>query len=115
MHALTEMVRHLRNGTGKNGLVLANGGNLTYQHVVCLSKNPPQQHKSYPERNPLPEYITDIPTPPIESNPEGPAVIEVSCGRLHYFIDHLAHNFARRIQSNSTEMEHLSEVILSAG
>jgi hypothetical protein len=77
MHALTDMVRHLRNGNDKTGLILANGGVVTYQHVVCLSKTAPSRNKSYPEKNPLPEYVTDIPVPQIETSPEGPAIIEV--------------------------------------
>jgi hypothetical protein len=77
MHALTEMVRHLRNGKSKNGLILANGGVVTYQHVVCLSKMPPSHNKPYPSKNPLPEFTTDVNVPTIETKPEGRAVIEV--------------------------------------
>jgi hypothetical protein len=115
MHALTEMVRYLRNRPGQHGLILANGGVLTYQHVVCLSKSPPPRHQSYPERNPLPEYITEVPTPRIESNPEGPAVIEVSCVIIQDCITPLAEYLARRTQLNSIEMDHLSGDILLAG
>ena len=75
MHAFTEMTRQLRKGKGRNGMVLANGGVATYQSVVCLSSQP-RKSGSYPEKNPLPEYITDIPVPEIDDSAEGEAVIE---------------------------------------
>jgi hypothetical protein len=71
------MTRQLRAKKGKNGLILANGGVLSYQHVICLSSQP--RKGGYPDRNPLPEVITDIPVPEIEGKPEGEAIIEVSC------------------------------------
>jgi len=76
MHALTEMARQLRAGKGRNGLILANGGVLSYQHVICLSTHPRKDGSSYPSANPLPETITDIPVPSIEDKPEGYATIE---------------------------------------
>ncbi|KAF2498353.1 hypothetical protein BU16DRAFT_481187 [Lophium mytilinum] len=76
MHALTEMVRQLRRGDKKNGLVLANGGVLGYQHVVCLSSQPRKNGSAYPGKNPLPELLSDLPVPPIEEHPEGEATIE---------------------------------------
>jgi hypothetical protein len=57
MHALTEMTRQLRSKKEKKiatGLILANGGVLTYQHVVCLSSSPRRDGSSYPSANPLP-------------------------------------------------------------
>lgn len=72
------MVRKLRTGPATNGLILANGGVLTYQHVVCLSSKPRRSSSSYPDRNPLPEVITDVPVPPIAAQAEGEATIEVS-------------------------------------
>lgn len=77
--ALTEMVRVLRKGEGKRGLVLANGGMLTYQYAVCLSSQP--RTSPYPDRNPLPERLDDEPVPAIATTPEGEAVIEVSRSR----------------------------------
>ncbi|EEP76475.1 conserved hypothetical protein [Uncinocarpus reesii 1704] len=78
MHAITAMVRRLRESTGRrcNGLVLANGGVLTYQHVVVLSSQPRKDGLSYPSKNPLPDVLTDEEVPVIESNPEGKAVVE---------------------------------------
>ncbi|RMZ90602.1 hypothetical protein DV736_g2164, partial [Chaetothyriales sp. CBS 134916] len=74
--AITEMTRVLRSGRGKNGLILANGGNLTYQFVICLSSQPRKDGAPYPKTNPLPETITNVPVPSIEENPEGEAIIE---------------------------------------
>ncbi|KAF2750654.1 acetyl-CoA acetyltransferas-like protein [Sporormia fimetaria CBS 119925] len=53
MHAFTELVRRLRKGDGKRGLVLCNGGVLSYQHVVILG-NEPRGDGGYPRENPLP-------------------------------------------------------------
>ena len=72
------MVRQLRNGNGLDGLILANGGVLTYQHALCLSSQPRTSGIPYPSRNPLPEIITDISIPPVDSLVKGKAIIEVS-------------------------------------
>jgi len=69
------MVRELRKGRNKNGLVLANGGIVTYEYVVCLSSSP--RNSPFPDRNPLPEYVTDEPIPSVDEKAEGEAVIEV--------------------------------------
>jgi Thiolase-like protein type 1 additional C-terminal domain len=60
MHALTAMVRELRKGTAKNGLVLCNGGVLSYQHVVVLSTSPRATGSPYPESNPLPKELPKL-------------------------------------------------------
>lgn len=78
MHALTEMVRQLRSGNGKVGCVLANGGVLSYQHVVCLSSAPRNPESVYPQTDPLPEKLTYNTCPTIAFQPEGEAEIEVS-------------------------------------
>ncbi|KAF2634654.1 acetyl-CoA acetyltransferas-like protein [Massarina eburnea CBS 473.64] len=77
MHALTEMTRAIRKGKGKKGLVLCNGGWLSYQYVVVLSKEPRVDGK-YPDSNPLPKEITDVPAPEIAVGEEaqGEVVIE---------------------------------------
>ncbi|TVY35547.1 hypothetical protein LSUB1_G005578 [Lachnellula subtilissima] len=78
MHALTEMVRQLRSGKGLTGLVLANGGIATYQHVVCLSSR--ARNSPYPPTNPLPEFLADepghAPVPAIDEKATGEATIE---------------------------------------
>lgn len=73
------MTRELRNGNGATGLILANGGVLTYQHAFCLSSRPSSLPTPYPSHNALPKYITidnsnSIPT--ISARAEGEAVIE---------------------------------------
>lgn len=69
------MTRQLRTKNAKTGLILANGSVLSYQHCIILSSQP--RKSAYPDRNPLPEVITDKPVPVIEGKPEGEAVIEV--------------------------------------
>ncbi|KAJ9608246.1 hypothetical protein H2200_007234 [Cladophialophora chaetospira] len=65
MHAITELTRQLRRGAGRNGLILANGGVMTYQHVLCLSTMRRRDGSPYPEKDVLPEYVTDIPVPKV--------------------------------------------------
>ncbi|KAK4541676.1 hypothetical protein LTR36_007820 [Oleoguttula mirabilis] len=76
MHAITEMVRQLRTGESKTGLVLANGGVFTYQNTLCLSSSPRSDGVPYPDRNPLPEIVTDVQVPIVEETAEGDATIE---------------------------------------
>ena len=78
LQALTAMVRKLRTGHGRNGLILANGGVLTYQHALCLSSIPRRDGSAYPNRDPLPSHLTDIPVPAVTAHAEGEAVVEVS-------------------------------------
>ncbi|ESZ91130.1 thiolase [Sclerotinia borealis F-4128] len=71
MHAVTEMSRQLRskrvqaskdkNEGAFNGLILANGGVLTYQHVICLSTQPRSDGKGYQDGNPCPSIVQSIP------------------------------------------------------
>ncbi|KAF2132888.1 acetyl-CoA acetyltransferase [Dothidotthia symphoricarpi CBS 119687] len=75
MHALTEMTRQLRDGKGRKGLVLCNGGVLSYQYVVILS-NEPRKRGEYPQENPLPSQITDVHVPEVMLEAEGEAVVE---------------------------------------
>ncbi|KAL2070312.1 hypothetical protein VTL71DRAFT_13338 [Oculimacula yallundae] len=72
--ALTEMVRKIRKGDAKKGLVLANGGMVTYQYVVCLSSQP--RGSPYPDLNPLPDLLEDEPVPEVDDKAEGEAIIE---------------------------------------
>lgn len=70
------MVRQLRKGNGQYGLVLANGGVITYQHAVCLSSLP--RRSAYPDLNPFPTLTADVSVPIVDAQAEGEAVIEVS-------------------------------------
>lgn len=72
------MVRELRKGISRHGLVLANGGLLTYQYAICLSSQPRDHRSPYPDRNSLPEVLTDLPVPPLDRQTEGQAIIEAS-------------------------------------
>jgi len=72
------MTRKLRAGNGTYGLVLANGGVLTYQHVICLSSKPRADNLPYPAQNPLPSILEHNSTPAIDETAEGEAIIEVS-------------------------------------
>ncbi|THW09161.1 hypothetical protein D6D24_08609 [Aureobasidium pullulans] len=76
MHAITIMARKLRAGSGTNGLVLANGGVLTYQHVICLSSRPRAENRPYPARNSLPSTLSNDLVPETEESAEGEAIIE---------------------------------------
>ena len=76
------MVRELRRGTSQNGLILANGGVITYQHVICLSSRPRRDGSPYPDEKPLPSYMTGTKVPTIVAQAEGEAVIEVSPSSL---------------------------------
>jgi hypothetical protein len=75
MHALTEMTRQLRAGKGKKGLVLCNGGVLSYQHVVVLGKEA-QKDRAYPLARPLPEVLDDVEVPAIAMQARSEAVVE---------------------------------------
>ena len=72
------MTRQLRKGNGKIGLVLANGGLVTYQAAICLSSSPRRDGLPYPDINPLPEIVADVQKPTVDEQAEGDAVIEVS-------------------------------------
>jgi hypothetical protein len=82
MHALTEMTRQLRQrkkntGVDSKGLVLANGGVLTYQHVVILSSSPREDNSTYPSINPLSVHLFKDLAPSLEEEAKGAAIIEV--------------------------------------
>ncbi len=91
--SLTAMVRELRKGNSQTGLILANGGVLTYQHVLCLSKQPRQDGSNYPLSNPLPRYITDFPIPSNTAHAEGEAIIEVRSPPLPFLYTRHTHQY----------------------
>ncbi|KAJ5112762.1 hypothetical protein N7532_000807 [Penicillium argentinense] len=83
------MVRQLRGGQQNNGLILANGGVLSYQHAICISKNPRRDGSQYPDSSVLKSQI-DMPIPPIDLEAEGKAEIEarsklITTSRLNGF------------------------------
>ena len=72
------MVRQLRQCENHhNGLILANGGVLTYQHALCLTNHPRRDGSPYPMKNPLPDQLEDVRVPAIAIAAEGEAIIEV--------------------------------------
>jgi acetyl-CoA acetyltransferase len=75
MHALTEMTRQLRSGKGKKGLVLCNGGVLSYQHVVVLGTA--SRSSGYPVEKVLPEILSDLKVPELAELAQGQCVVEV--------------------------------------
>jgi hypothetical protein len=84
MHALTEMTRQLRSTKNPKkkqpttGLILANGGVLTYQHAVCLSSHPRKHKDPYPQSDPLPAGPPPRDSAPtIQTEAQGLATIEV--------------------------------------
>ena len=56
--------------------MLANGGELTYQHAVILSSRPRSDGSPYPIASILPKILTDVFVPVVEERAEGEAVIE---------------------------------------
>lgn len=75
MHAVTEMTRQLRAGKGKKGLVLCNGGVLSYQYVVVLGTEP-RKEGAYPLVNPLPEILGVVEESELASEAAGEALVE---------------------------------------
>ena len=78
---------------------------MTYQYVVCLSSSP--RKGPYPDRNPLPDILNDVPAPPIDAQAEGEATIEVSL----VFVEREQADGGRHILLSSIEMELLYEGI----
>lgn len=106
------MVRHLRRGKDTNGLILANGGVCTYQHVICLSSKPRKDASAYPAKNPLPPVVTDWYAPPIDAEAEGEAIVEVRT-RVPCFVP--GTDLARHTPLNSTAMAAHYEVMSLVG
>lgn len=73
---MTRQLRKSHKGSRKNGLVLANGGVLTYQHVTVLSSHPRDDGRSYPNEAVLPGLL-ELEAPEVEDKADGEAVIEV--------------------------------------
>lgn len=72
------MTRQIRSGKIRNGLVLANGGVLSYQHAICLSSGPREHGSPYPDCRVESDTIVDGLAPAVDTFAEGEAIIEVS-------------------------------------
>lgn len=53
-------VSNHKNSGVSNGLILANGGVLTYQHVVCLSTQPRSDGNRYQDGNPCANIVQSV-------------------------------------------------------
>ncbi|KAJ4424055.1 hypothetical protein N0V82_001302 [Gnomoniopsis sp. IMI 355080] len=76
MHAITEMTRQIRAGIIRNGLVLANGGVVSYQHAICLSSKSKGDGTSYPDSRAGSDATVDELAPVVDTFAEGEAIIE---------------------------------------
>ncbi|ETI27903.1 hypothetical protein G647_00352 [Cladophialophora carrionii CBS 160.54] len=107
MHAITEMTRRLRAGHGRHGLILANGGVMTYQHVLCLSTMRRKAGQPYAQADPLPEYVSGISVPKVvarvevEGNGETDAVVETYTVEFHRDGTPLRAYIVGRLKSNN--------------
>jgi hypothetical protein len=99
MHALTELTRQLRAGKGRTALVLCNGGVLSYQYAVILSREP-RREGDYPTENPLPPQITDVPTPELVLDAAGEAVVETYTVEFNRDGSPLRGHIVARLKSN---------------
>ncbi|KAG8670488.1 hypothetical protein FPOAC2_09846 [Fusarium poae] len=114
LHATAEMVRVIRNGKYQNGLVLANGGVLSWQHAICLSAQPKRNGSPYQVQNVLDNGQMSQ-GPAFTSKAQGKAIIET------YTVDHdrsgpkLGHIVGRLIETGERFIaNHGDEMTLSA-
>ncbi|ETS80692.1 hypothetical protein PFICI_08221 [Pestalotiopsis fici W106-1] len=111
MHALTAMTRELRSGRFNTGLILANGGVMTHQYAICLSRSPRKGGSGYPSRNPLPHHLEGLSTPQFLEYATGEAVIEsytadfdrTGAPRLGHIIGRLVETGQRFIANHANE------------
>ncbi|KAE8372227.1 hypothetical protein BDV26DRAFT_286128 [Aspergillus bertholletiae] len=110
MHAITEMVRQLRGGKSRNGLILANGGVLTYQHAICLSSLVPSSNQ-YPRVQHSHPAAVEASVPRITNVAEGDAIIETYTVEFHrngnpirgYIIGRLTKDGSRFVANHGNE------------
>ncbi|KAM0354991.1 hypothetical protein ACHAPU_000835 [Fusarium lateritium] len=76
LHAITEMTRVIRSGKYRTGLVLANGGVLSWQHAICMSAQPRKNHAPYSKEGVL-DNSQISQGPNIALKAQGEATIEV--------------------------------------
>lgn len=70
------MARAIRHGKYQNGLVLANGGVLSWQHAICLSAQPKRDGSPYKSATFL-DNGQESQGPEFTARAEGEAIIEV--------------------------------------
>lgn len=72
------MSRQIRTGKISNGLVLANGGVLSYQHAICLSSRQSKFRSEYPDSRNISDTVVGDYVPSVDTFAEGEATVEVS-------------------------------------
>ncbi|VTO91863.1 unnamed protein product [Fusarium graminearum] len=114
LHAIAEMVRVIRKGKYQNGLVLANGGVLSWQHAICLSAKPKRNGSAYEAQAVLDNGQTSQ-GPTFTAQAQGEAIIET------YTVDHdrsgpkLGHIIGRLVETGDRFIaNHGDEMTLSA-
>ncbi|KAM0392051.1 hypothetical protein ACHAQC_006867 [Fusarium culmorum] len=114
LHAIAEMVRVIRKGKYQNGLVLANGGVLSWQHAICLSAKPKRNGSAYEAQAVLDNGQTSQ-GPTFTAQAQGEAIIET------YTVDHdrsgpkLGHIVGRLVETGDRFIaNHGDEMTLSA-
>lgn len=100
------MTRQVRSRRIQNGLVLANGGVLSYQHAICLSSKHRRDGSDYPDSRKDSDGVVEDVAPAVATFAEGEATIEVSlfvsrCRKIFSRTDLKS----RRTRSSSAEME----------
>lgn len=91
LQAVVEMTRRLRKlqncHEASNGLVLANGGVLTTENVICLSTHPSKSYKAYPLEDKILELVAG---PPLKSVvKDEAAMVEVGISGLFEWLSPL--------------------------
>lgn len=81
--AIAEMARVIRHGRYQTGLILANGGVLSWQHAICLSAQPKRDGSPYKSATFL-DNGQESQGPEFTVKAEGEAIIEVCelCSRF---------------------------------
>lgn len=72
------MSRQIRTGKIGNGLVLANGGVLSYQHAICLSSRQGRLRSDYPDSRGSSDTVVGDFVPSVDMFADGEAIVEVS-------------------------------------
>ncbi|KAF9776362.1 hypothetical protein IL306_005481 [Fusarium sp. DS 682] len=84
LHSIAEMTRVIRSRKHQNGLVLANGGVLSWQHALCLSAQPRRDSSSYQKKEILDNGNVSQ-GPAFTAKAQGEAIIEV-CEMFQYLL-----------------------------
>ncbi|PVH98157.1 hypothetical protein DM02DRAFT_566811 [Periconia macrospinosa] len=102
MHALTAMTRALRSGKGKKGLVLCNGGMLTYQFAIVLGTEPRSDGGGYTEKNPLEGVVCEELREGVAEGAEasGEVIVETYTVEFHRSGAPLRGHIVARLKSN---------------